>query len=52
MAAVIPFVIALAAARAVGSFGVAAIVLVAGVLAMFWIHYKYVPLIVKMTARG
>jgi hypothetical protein len=45
--AVIPFVLAIAAVRAVGSIGIAALVLVVGILAMCWIHYKLVPLIVK-----
>ena len=47
MVAVIPFLIAMVAAQAVGSFGVGAVVLVVGILAMCWIHYQFIPLIVK-----
>ena len=43
----IPFLIALVAAQIVGSLAVAAILLVVGALVMSWIHYKFVPLIVK-----
>ena len=45
--AVIPFLIGLIAAQLVGSFAVAAVLLVAGALAMAWIHYQFVPLIMK-----
>jgi prepilin signal peptidase PulO-like enzyme (type II secretory pathway) len=47
MLAVIPFLIAIIAAGMVGSGTLAAVVLVAGFLTMSWIHYKFIPLIVK-----
>ena len=47
MIAVVPFLIAMVAAQAVGSIEVSAVVLVVGVVAMCWIHYQFVPLIVK-----
>jgi hypothetical protein len=48
MLTVIPFLIAIVAARFVGSTAIAAVVLViAGALVMGWLHYQFVPLIVK-----
>jgi prepilin signal peptidase PulO-like enzyme (type II secretory pathway) len=47
MMAVIPFLIAIIAARAAPSLAVGAVVLVVGALVMSWIHYKFVPLIEK-----
>jgi ribosomal protein S27E len=47
MLAVIPFLIAIVAAQFVGSIVLAGALLVVAVLVMCWIHYKFVPLIVK-----
>jgi hypothetical protein len=47
MLSAIPFMIALLAAQLVGSFALGAVVLIVGAVGMFWIHYKFVPLIVK-----
>jgi len=47
MLAAIPFGLGLVAAQLVGSFAVAAALVIAGSLVMAWIHYKLVPLIVK-----
>jgi len=47
MLAVAPFAIAIAAAQVVGSIAIAGTVLVIGALVMCWIHYQFVPLIVK-----
>jgi uncharacterized protein (DUF983 family) len=47
MLAAVPFLIAIVAAQAVGSTGIAAAALAIGVLVMLWIYYQFVPLIVK-----
>jgi hypothetical protein len=47
MLAAIPFAAGFVAAQVVGSFAVAAGLVIAGSLVMAWIHYKFVPLIVK-----
>jgi len=47
MLSAIPFMIALLAAQLVGSFALGEVVLIVGAVGMFWIHYKFVPLIVK-----
>jgi hypothetical protein len=47
MLAVIPFLIAIVAAQFVGSIVLAGALLIVAALVMCWIHYKFVPLIVK-----
>jgi prepilin signal peptidase PulO-like enzyme (type II secretory pathway) len=47
MIALVPFLIAIVAAQMIGSLAVAAFLVIGGVLAMCWFHYKFVPLIVK-----
>ena len=47
MLGVIPFAVAFVAAQLVGSLVVGAVLVAVGILTMFWIHYKFVPLIVK-----
>ena len=47
MLAVIPFLIAIVAAQILGSTVTAVVVLVIGALVMSWLHYQFVPLIVK-----
>ena len=47
MIAMMPFLIAIVAAQAVGSIELSAVVLLIGVLAMCWIHYRFVLLVVK-----
>ena len=47
MLAVFPFAFGFIAAQLVASFAVAAVVFVVGALVMGWIHYQFVPLIVK-----
>jgi hypothetical protein len=47
MLTVIPFLIAIVAAQFVGPTAIAAVVLVIGALVMGWLHYQFVPLIVK-----
>jgi hypothetical protein len=47
MLAVIPFLIAIIAAGMVGSSALKVVLVIVGFLAICWIHYKFVPLIVK-----
>ena len=47
MLASIPFLLALVAAQLLGSLAIGAVLVITGILAMSWIHYKFVPLIVK-----
>jgi hypothetical protein len=47
LAAAIPCLIAIIASGMVGSFALKVVLVVVGFLAMFWIQYKFVPLIVK-----
>jgi len=47
MLAVIPFAIGFIAAQLVGSAAVGVVLVVLGFLVMAWIHYQFVPLIVK-----
>ena len=47
MLEIIPLLIAFVAAQVIGSLAVGAVIVVVGMLTMAWIHYKFVPLVVK-----